>query len=367
MVILGWICVTRARAEDELKYSKAKFTGSPSCSSTSCHGGGTLHNESIIYEKKDKHAFASGILEKGTSRRICEALGIVGDPGRAAQCNICHSPMQAVPPERLVKDVKAELGVGCEACHGPAEPWLRFHTRRDVNFEQLVAAGLRDMNDIYGRANVCVACHLNLDESIRNAGHPELNFELDGYSIAQPPHYIDKRPSLGPRSWLTGQAAALRELSWKLATKRDERLVARWKALVWLLRKTESGKGELPENADFAAMQSAADRLARTAARNIWTKIQVSTLLKDYVSLHAEFNAPKSDKAELRRRAEVLAMAIDRLWEALKKEGGTDSAAFELVLNDTYKLSREQDDFDSSAFARSLEKLEAAFNRLPKP
>jgi hypothetical protein len=354
-------------AEDDIKLAHAKFTGEPSCSSSSCHGGGTGRNEAVIYGRKDRHAVAHGILAKGTSLRIAEALGIVGDPTKSAQCNVCHAPMQGVSPDRLVQGASADRGVSCESCHGPAENWLRFHTRPDVNFQQIVSAGLRDMNDIYGRANVCVACHLNLDEPIRKAGHPELHFELDGQAMAQPPHYIDARPSLGPRSWLTGQAAALRELSWKLAAKREESLAARWKALVWLLRKTEPGRQGLPETQDFATMQTAADNLARQAAGATWTKDEVTKLLKSYISVRAEFSAPKSNKAELQRRAEVLVPAIDRLWRALKKESDLDATAFEPALDAANLLSHDREDFEPTRFAAALQELELAFGRVTSP
>ncbi len=316
--------------------------------------------ESITFERKDRHVFAAGILAKGTSLRIAEALGIQGEPSAAAQCTVCHSPMQAVAPARLAEGLKPDRGVSCESCHGAAEPWLRFHTRKDVTFRQMLGVGMRDLTDLYGRANACVACHLNLDESIRQAGHPELFFEMDLQSQRQPPHYVDARPSVGPRSWLTGQAVALRELSWKLAAKKDDRLAVRWKAMVWLLRKTEAGRKNLPDSGDFAAMQTAADQMARDAARTNWTKGQTMGQLRDCLASHAEFADAKLDQAEHRRRAEVLVPAIDRLWAAWKKEGGTDAPALNSSLDALLRLAREQEDFDAAKFATALRELEGA-------
>lgn len=298
--------------------------------------------------------------------RIAEALGI-SDPTRAAQCTVCHAPMRGVPADRLFKDATADRAVGCESCHGPAENWLRFHTRPDVNFAQIVSAGMRDLNDLYSRANNCIACHLNLDESIRAAGHPELFFELDGQCMAQPPHYRDERPAVGPRAWLTGQAAALRELSWKLTAKRDDRLLARWKATLWLLRKTDAGRRGLPDSGDFAAMQTAADQLAKQAANSAWTKEQIAKQLADYIYVRSEFNDPKTDKTELRRRAEVLVPTLDRLWQALRKQGAAPSADFDAGLDLGNVLAREADDFDPSRFAVALERLEVAFGKVSKP
>lgn len=350
-----------------------QFTGSQSCASSSCHGGGT-RNEFLTYSRKDRHVFAAGILGKGTSLKIAEALGI-GDPTKAAQCTVCHSPMEAVPASRLAVRLQPapdqkpvpDRGVSCEACHGAAGEWLLFHTRKDVNYQQILGTGLRDLIDINGRANVCVACHLNIDEPIRQAGHPELYFELDAQAMLEPPHYVDARPSLGPRSWFTGQAVALREMSWKLAAKRDERLVARWKALVWLLQMTEAGAKELPSGEDFSAMQPAADRLAKKASRDLWTRSQVASQLKRFASSHQEFADAKTGRIEQRRRAELLVPAIDRLWAALKKEGGVTSPGFEKAVNEAAILSHEQDDFAPAQFAEALGKLEAEFVSALKP
>lgn len=41
---------------------------------------------------------------------------------------------------------------------------------------------MRDLRNLYARANACVACHQNVDPEILKAGHPELVFELDRQS-----------------------------------------------------------------------------------------------------------------------------------------------------------------------------------------
>ncbi len=372
------LCCTAAlsaiAADSTAPVNVHQFTGAQSCASSSCHGGGTGRNEFLTYNRKDRHVFAAGILGKGTSLKIAEALGI-GDPTKAAQCTVCHSPMEAVPASRLAAQLKPapdqkpvpDRGVSCEACHGAAGEWLRFHTRKDVNYQQILGTGLRDLIDINGRANVCVACHLNIDEPIRQAGHPELYFELDGQAVLEPPHYVDARPSLGPRSWLTGQAVALREMSWKLADKRDDRLAVRWKALVWLLQMTEAGAKELPAGEDFSAMQSAADRLARKASHDVWTRSQVTSQLKRVASSHKEFADAKTDRTEQRRRAELVVPAIERLWAALKKEGGVVTPGFENALKSVIELSHEGDDFASAQFSDALSKLENEIDPALKP
>ena len=339
--------------------SGARFTTSQSCMSSSCHGGGVGKDAGIIFKKLDKHTTAHGFLGSARSAQIAQQLQIA-DPTTAARCTVCHSPAQTLLPARFVAGAKPEDGVSCESCHGPAEPWLRFHTRKDVSHEQRVAAGLRELNDFSARATACIACHLNIDSELVRAGHPEMFFELDGQVLRQPPHYKDEGTWIGPRRWLTGQAAALRELSWKLATKRDDDLVLRWRALVWLLRQSSEG-GALPQNEEFAAMQSASDRLARTAARTEWTKAKADVLLRKYAALSGEFRQSNLDALALRRRGEVLVLAIDRLWAALKKEGGMASENFDKAL--VVLAGESKAGFEAPKFAAALEQLEVALER----
>ena len=155
----------------------ARFTGEESCRSAGCHGGGVGKNQCSIWEKKDAHARAQAILANARSQRIGQALGMA-DPSKEGRCTICHSPFESIPQDRFVGGIKPEQGVSCETCHGPAEDWIRFHTRKDISREQRLSAGMREMNDLYNRANTCVACHLYIDPEYVKAGHPEMFFEL---------------------------------------------------------------------------------------------------------------------------------------------------------------------------------------------
>ncbi|MBA2269816.1 MAG: hypothetical protein H0W20_04355 [Chthoniobacterales bacterium] len=122
----------------------------------------------------------------------------------SARCTVCHSPFHAVPQAQRLATADPTESVSCESCHGAAGGWLRRHTRPDWTYATRVGAGMRDLKSFYVRANTCVACHQNLDSDIVAAGHPELLFELDGQSAAQPKHWRDAEGS-GPRAWLTGQ------------------------------------------------------------------------------------------------------------------------------------------------------------------
>ena len=360
LVFVLFTCALRAAgAAAESSAGGVRFTGSMSCMSSSCHGGGVGKDAGVIFRKSDRHLTAHGILGSARSAQIAQQLQIE-DATRSARCTVCHSPLHTVPPARFAQGAQPENGVSCESCHGPAEPWLRFHTRKDVTHEQRVAAGLRELQNFSARATACIACHMNIDSELVRAGHPEMFFELDGQVLQQPPHYLDAGTWVGPRRWATGQAAALRELSWKLATKHDPQLAARWRALVWLLRKTDEG-AQLPASDNPAAMQSAADRLAHVASKTQWSKGKTETLLRKYASLAADFRDTQPEPDELRRRGEVLVLGLDRLWAALKKEGNRSAENFDKAL--AILANESKSGFEPGKFAGALEQLEVALER----
>src|SRR5206468_12575496 len=161
------------------------------------------------------HTRGFAILTNARSQRMAEAIG-VGSAETSSRCTSCHSPLQAIAPARLTSGVDPHEGVSCENCHGAEETWLRGHTRKDWRYATRIGAGMRDLRSFYVRANTCVACHQNLESDILKAGHPELTFELDGQSVAEPKHWRDDDPSTGLRAWIVGQAVALRDMSWEL-------------------------------------------------------------------------------------------------------------------------------------------------------
>jgi len=283
--------------------------------------------------------------------------------------------LQTVAQEKFVPGLtplKAGTGVSCESCHGPAEFWLRTHTRPDYDHAMRVAIGMRDMKDLYSRANACVGCHQNIDPDIVANGHVPLTFELDDYDTRETAHWKDEGAWLGPRRWLTGQAVALRELSWMLATGKPgpgaaagvKDMQDRWQALSWVLRKTDAGKG-LPGSTDYTAMQSASDRLARTAATDSWTKPSTMKLLQSLAGTNKEFgktNAENSSAAA--KRGYLLAIAIRRLYLSLKAEGGVQSANVEKAIDALFQFAKGETDFDGDGYSSMLVQIEVELAKL---
>ena len=139
-----------------------KFIGAVGCSSSLCHGGGSpVHGRYsyTIWKSKDPHRQSYAVLAGPRSQRMAQALQL-GDATQATRCTECHAPLKSVPEERLSAGLNpATEGVSCESCHGPAQNWIRSHTRLDISHAQNAETGLRDLNNLYVRANNCIACH----------------------------------------------------------------------------------------------------------------------------------------------------------------------------------------------------------------
>ena len=234
-LVLFW-GVAMARGAD----APVKFLGANSCASTSCHGGGGANqNQFLTWSLKDFHSQRpAATLTTARSKQIADALQIK-DPTADARCTSCHMPLHEVPENLRGDYFNATEGVSCESCHGPAGSWIRSHTRTDYTRADRTTAGMRDLQNLYVRANTCVACHQVVSPPLLQAGHPELIFELDGQSVAEPKHWSAGKNGSGAQAWLVGQAVALREMSWELAGEKSpsETEMNRWQGLVWLVER----------------------------------------------------------------------------------------------------------------------------------
>lgn len=338
-----------------------QYLGAPTCASSACHGGGgASQNQYLVWSQRDFHSQRPvATLTTARSRQIAAALGITAAL-EDARCTACHAPLTAVPADRRGPAFAVAEGVSCESCHGPAGNWLLAHTRKDWSTADRVFAGLRDLQNIYVRANTCVACHQTVSPALLQAGHPELLFELDGQCAAEPRHWVEKPGWNRAQTWYVGQAVALRELSWQLTrdSTPDDHLLARWRAAVWLLEKLNGvdpalpGVGHLATNAspaDFQTAQSAADLTARAAASLTWTPALSSAVLARLAATSGDFTSSQGELPA--RQAERLVLALDRLL--LAQSPAAPSAASE-ILNNLFKAAQSIPDFDAGAFATTL-------------
>jgi hypothetical protein len=361
---------TSARDVKQSRESSVQFVGAVGCRSSSCHGGaGEKRSQYITWSHQDFHARAYAILLDARSARIGESVGIA-ETQSSVRCTVCHSPFQSVAQTRLAPTAHPDEGVSCETCHGAAELWLRGHTRTDWAYSMRVTAGMRDLRNLYVRANTCVACHQNIDNDLLKAGHPTLVFELDSQSINEPKHWQDDDPWIGVRAWLVGQAVALREAAWR--SRIDPEPGAGMQetsiALAWLLEKVTLAAPALPKavqpnSSDLEPVQMQADDLARHAAT--WNPSVNSTIsiLRGLAGTDSEFNVTKQTSAmTLFYRAKRLVTALDRLTNALNTNHG-GALKIDNELNVLHGDVRRQDDFNAARFAEHLRNFRKALTR----
>jgi len=347
-----------------------KFLGATSCASSGCHGGGGENqNQFLVWSLRDFHSQRPlATLTTARSKQIADALQIQR-PTADLRCTACHAPLGDVPEAWRGAAFQAREGVSCESCHGPAEAWLRAHTRPDYSHAERVFAGMRDLKNLYGRANSCVACHQTVAATLLDAGHPELIFELDGQSVSQPKHWRERADWSGAQTWLVGQAVALRELSWQLAREPapNEKLVARWSALLWLLQKLDGpdrefpGLGRLasePNSQNLLATLQASDALAQRGAGSPWTDGMSRRALAALAATGDDFRQSSVTDHFQARRAERLVLALDRLLAASRHPQPNHDAD----LNRLFTLAQSLPEFNSSKFAEALNQFAKSLN-----
>jgi hypothetical protein len=193
----------------------AAYVGAGGCASSNCHGATAVAppaenrvqgNEYALWSTADKHARAYKVLLEPRGKRMAEILNIK-DVVHDKRCGTCHV---VGSPEKSIQD-----GVACEACHGAAEKWLGTHVRPNSHTSS-VNAGMIDTKNFEIRAKTCLGCHLGSETQVMNheliaAGHPDLAFELDTFTVAQPAHHRPATPAMRLRALAVGEAVGLRE------------------------------------------------------------------------------------------------------------------------------------------------------------
>jgi len=219
-----------------------RLVGVGSCTASGCHGGGSATtiqgSEYNIWISEDPHADAHSVLYDKASLRMLQRLDGKKPTDRVApyadaRCLGCHSTTAASPRDPSVNLLSD--GVGCEACHGPAEGWISIHYEH--RFKPNAPTGSRpawrergmwDTDDLATRAAICAGCHVggegrDVNHDLIAAGHPRLQFGFGAFYRELPVHWdaSEDRQAWGANldamTWAIGQAvnsqAALRQLS----------------------------------------------------------------------------------------------------------------------------------------------------------
>ncbi len=183
-----------------------KYLGNPSCAGSNCHSadkakeqtGQLIGDENNIWDAGDPHSLAFDAIEMDyvapdrfggvKVADMAKKLGIA-DTATSARCLSCHATN--VPEPQRGEKFRIQVGVGCEACHGPAEMWNDPHQkagwtlaeRKKIGAKGLLEKhGLIDTTHLGVRANTCVACHLQIEKELVDAGHPPLKYDHYTYN-----------------------------------------------------------------------------------------------------------------------------------------------------------------------------------------
>jgi hypothetical protein len=343
-----------------------KFVGAETCATSGCHGAADPKRFQFQYWKHaDPHSKAFSTLNTARSARMAEDLKL-GDAAKSLQCTACHAPFHDLPASLMSRPLTAMESVSCESCHGAASNWQRAHTRPDYSHAQRVVAGMRDLQNLYIRANSCVACHQVVSSQLLKAGHPELIFELDGQTQAEPRHWAEKHDYNRAQAWLVGQAVALREMSAQLLAEKnpDQSVVLRWSSLKWLVQQarvispTADHLVSLTDDtgrSNLEAVHRIADQLAKETSDAEWSDQQTQQLLKRLSSIAGEFRGRITQPAAA-RRAERLVLALDRITAALPE---ADAKKLDAPLKQLFATAQVLADFKPDTFARQLDELAA--------
>jgi hypothetical protein len=201
-----------------------RYVGAVSCAAVACHnaGGpmGAKQSEYATWLQYDPHARAFAVLSNSRSLRI--ERNLYGHDRLATEddrCLRCHAPAGAANDD--AGEVLRREGVGCEACHGPAQEWLAEHYTSAWQLKSNAEKGelgYRPTKDLLFRARSCVPCHVGtpeqqVDHDLIAAGHPRLAFELGAYHAILPKHWRQqddkvRNADFEIRLWALGQVAS---------------------------------------------------------------------------------------------------------------------------------------------------------------
>ncbi len=204
--------------------------GAQSCAVSSCHGGprpgiaqptARRGSEFQLWLENDPHARSwrtfcgDESVQMMRRLRIIDQDNVVLDRAGFDNCLACHNTAKRYDEPRTTGNLRE--GVGCEACHGPAEQWESSHVQYNWSRESAHEQGFVNNDDLFTRARMCASCHVgdrdrDMNHDIIAAGHPTLRYELATYHSWQPKHWrdaeADNKERYEAQLWLAGQVAS---------------------------------------------------------------------------------------------------------------------------------------------------------------
>lgn len=152
---------------------ESRSLGATSCSASACHGGPSAGvsqvdalrgSEYPLWVESDPHARSWRTLNSERSIDILQRLNILVDGKIQNQnayqnCLACHNTSTDLTSDGILPVIPE--GVGCEACHGPAESWVGSHYQGAASaLSAIENLGLVNTRSELVRAKVCTLCHV---------------------------------------------------------------------------------------------------------------------------------------------------------------------------------------------------------------
>ncbi len=340
--------------------SIGRLVGVSSCTASGCHGGGKpgqiVGSEYNIWISDDPHAKAFSVLYDEASLRMLQLLD--GENAVApyvdARCLACHST--AFAPPRDDRGAVYSDGVGCEACHGPAEHWLAPHIIGQLSTASREELGMWNTDQLSSRAKICADCHVGgpqreVNHDLIAAGHPRLQFEMGAYLQALPKHWDEHRDRdfLGNEfdvlTWAVGQAitsqAALEQLARRAATGPVWPELAEWScsACHHDLRDEQTRQQNLANAGNLSGHSIAWDDWNYFLPRHYLQAIERAfhlevstgqTIEAEIGELQMQVQSVQSNRAEVAKKAGILATKL-RHWALSLEQATVDRRALDVL------------------------------------
>ncbi len=220
---------------------------------------------------------------------------------------------------------------------------------------------MRNLGSAYERANNCVACHQNLSDELVEVNHPPLVFELDGLLVAEPKHWREEEDFSHTKTWLVGQAVALREAAAQASREPGGRRDAEVRAIGALLNATGTGwddsRRDTVRAADDFAKKISSSEMGDDRSRTILRKLLTNRAAYEegaFGTVDEEFRS-----WAVGYYSERLALAIDRLNQSLAPQGAEVMVKRDF-LDELFDAAAPPKGFDADsaeAFVKKLDQL----------
>lgn len=167
---------------------EAAFVGAKKCKI--CHSTDKKAGTHFKVWEEQSHAKAFEVLASDKAKESAKKHGIE-DPQKDPRCLSCHTVKAEPGPE---DKVTLEEGVSCEACHGPAENYLKPHEKE--GHDKAVELGMIALRTMSAeeKAETCTRCHKEdpLNDFYKPFNYDEYWAKID-HSKATSPAILEKR------------------------------------------------------------------------------------------------------------------------------------------------------------------------------